>query len=174
MAQLGYTFDASEVEPSAPRGEVVPAGEYLVQIVKSGMEDAKSGNGRKLELELEILDGPHARRHLWNSLNIVNASQQAQEIAQRTLSAICHAIGVLNVSDSEQLHFKPMLAVVKVKPAEDNYPAKNQIGGYKPAADGTARVGSAPAPRPMAPTAAPAPAAPSGTKSAPPWGRRVA
>ena len=167
MAQLGYTFDASQVEPSAPRGEVIPAGEYVVQIVKSDMAPTKNGAGQKLDLELEVLEGPHAKRHLWDLLNLVNPSQQAQEIAQRTLSSICHAVGVLNVSDSEQLHWRPMIAVVKVRPADANYPAKNEIGGYKPAPGARATAPSTP--RPAAPST-PRPAAP----AAAPWKRGAA
>ena len=167
MAQLGYTFDASLIEPSAPRGEVIPAGEYVVQIVKSDMAPTKNGAGQKLDLELEVLEGPHAKRHLWDLLNLVNPSQQAQEIAQRTLSSICHAVGVLNVSNSEQLHWLPMIAVVRVKPADANYPAKNEIGGYKPAPGARATAPSTP--RPAAPST-PRQAAP----AAAPWKRGAA
>ena len=81
------------------------------------MKPTKAGGGELLEIELEILEGEYARRHLWDRLNLVNANQQAVEIAQRTLSAICHATGVLRVNDSEALHFKPMLVTVKVLPA---------------------------------------------------------
>lgn len=177
MAQLGGTFDANSVDPSAPRGEVIPAGEYLVQIVKSEMNPTKAGTGQKLDLELEVLDGPMKGRHLWDMLNLVNPSQQAMEIAQRALSAICHAVGVLQVSDSEQLHFKPMIAVVKVKPAEGNYAAKNEIGGYKPA--GGAPAARQPSPAPggsgFQRTAATAPAtAQTASATVPPWAKRKA
>lgn len=132
MAGLGGTLDANTVEPNAPM-EIIPAGDYRAQITASSMEPTKNGNGRYLKLELEILDGPQAGRKLFDRLNLENPNSQAVEIAQRTLSAICHAIGVLTVSDSEQLHMRPMLVKVKVKPRNDN-PGEmsNEIGGYKP------------------------------------------
>ena len=99
MAFLGETFDANNVAPSVPF-EVVPPGKYVVQIVKSAMEPTKSGNGEALNLEMEIMEGPHAGRKVWDGLNLRNTNAQAVEIAQRTLSAICHAVGKLQVSDS--------------------------------------------------------------------------
>ena len=180
MASLGQTFDATTVEPSAPRGEVIPPGDYAAQIVKSEMKPTKAAGGELLEIELEILEGEYARRHLWDRLNLVNANQQAVEIAQRTLSAICHATGVLRVNDSEALHFKPMLVTVKVLPAgtdKSGYERKepqNEVRGYAPVNGQRAAAQTAPRPatqpaRAAAPAAAaPAPAAP----KTPPWGRR--
>lgn len=158
MAFLGQTFDATAVEPSAPR-ELLPAGDYLVQIVESEIVETKAGDGQMLKLTLDIVDGPHAGRKLWDNLNLVNRNEQAVEIAQRTLSAICHATGKLQVSDSEALHFIPMVATVKTFPPghtdKKGYVyenGKNEVGGYKPA--GGAR------PAPAAQTHQPRQAAP--------------
>ena len=90
MAQI--SFDASGVEPAVPF-ELLPPGKYRAQIVQSEMQPTKQGDGQMLWLELDILDGPHRGRKLWDRLNLVNRSQQTVEIAQRQLSAICHAIG---------------------------------------------------------------------------------
>ena len=171
MASIGFTFDASQVDPSSPR-DVIPAGKYNVQIINSEMRDTKRGDGKFLWMELEIIDGPHARQHLFDRLNLVNANPQAQEIAQRALSAICHAIGKLQVSDSEQLHFQPLAATVKVKPATEQYAASNEIGGYGPIG------GAATAPAVSRPYTAPAPAASAPVANAgaatPPWRKKVA
>jgi hypothetical protein len=165
MANLGNVFgggfDASQVEPSAPI-ELLPPGNYVAQIVQSEMRQTKGGTGQLLWLEMEILEGPAKGRKLWDQLNLVNPNAQTVEIAQRTLSAICHATGRLQVSDSEQLHFTPMMVTVKVRPAGPDKQgirreASNRIGGYKPAG------GATPGPAPMqhrpaaAPAAGPAP-----------------
>ena len=55
---------------------------------------------------------------------------QAQAIAQQQLSAICHAVNVLKISNPAALHNKPMTIKVKVRPAHDGYDASNDIGGY--------------------------------------------
>src|SRR3954469_14709774 len=101
MANLGGTFDATGVEPSAPR-EALPPGDYTVQIVQSEMRVTKAGNGRMLWLDMEVLEGQLQGRHVYDQLNLVNANPTAVEIAQRTLSAICHAVGKLQVADSEE------------------------------------------------------------------------
>ena len=121
MANLGTTFDASSVEPTGSY-EVLPPGKYLVQIVNSEMRPTKDGLGRYLHVELDVLDGPHAGRKLFDRLNLVNGNPQTVEIAQRTLSAICHATGRMQVQDSEELHLIPMIADVTVAPPKNGYP----------------------------------------------------
>lgn len=133
MAFLGQVFNAADVQPSQPRGPI-PAGTYIAQIVQSEMRDTRTG-GQYLSLELDIIDGEFRGRKLWDNLNLVNSNAQAAEIAQRTLSAICHAIGQMTVQDSEQLHFKPMRVTVKVQPAGPDKSgvhreAQNRISGY--------------------------------------------
>ena len=177
---LKGTFDASNVEPATAR-ELLPPGKYVAQIIESEMKDTQSG-GKMLALTLEIQDGPHTRRRLWDNLNLVNSNPKAVEIAQRTLSAICHAIGRMQVNDSDELHFRPMLLSIEVEPdsrdkhlnpSDPNRRYQNKVKGYAKA-DGSA----APAPRPMAappaqaqasaPQARPA-AAPASNQ--PPWRR---
>ncbi len=163
MAQLGGTFDATQVAPSQPF-EVLPPGKYKVQVVASEMKETKDGAGQYLWLELEILDGEFQGRKMWDRLNLVNSNQQAVEIAQRSLSALCHACGKLQVSDSEELHFIPVVATVKVRPPKGDYAASNEIRGYEAAGNVT----------PMARTAAAsAPAAAPATNAAAPWKKRA-
>src|SRR3954453_21639282 len=107
MANLGGTFDATGVEPSAPR-EALPPGDYTVQIVQSEMRVTKAGTGQMLWLDMEELEGPHQGRHVYDHLNLVNSNPTAQDIAQRTLGAISHAVGKLQLGGSEELHLLPM------------------------------------------------------------------
>ena len=175
MAFLNQTFDATSVEPAQPM-ELLPPGDYPVQIIESEMAETHTG-GQMLKLTLEVTEGhPNARRRLWDNLNLVNANPQAVEIAQRTLSAICHATGKLQVSDSEQLHFIPMVAKVAVEEdRRDSHLApherrkQNKVKGYK-AAGGVmpaARPAAAPPRQAGPPPAQNKPAA----SAAPPWRR---
>ncbi len=183
MAQLDAPMDANNVPPSAPF-VVLPADEYLVQIINSSNKVTKDGRGKYLELEMAVLDGEHKDRKVFDRLNLVNPSAQTVEIAQRTLSAICHATGVMTVANSEQLHFKPMVAKVTVKPARKDektgktYEASNEVKGYRspegdyPTASSSPPAGKQQPQRPAAQTpAATAPASkPAG--GAPPWRRK--
>jgi hypothetical protein len=169
MAQLG--FDATNVEPAAPR-DILPAGKYVAHIIASEMKDTSKG-GQYLNLEHEVIDGPHKGRRVWNKLNLVNDNATTVEIAQRQLSSICHAIGMLKVNDSEDLHYKPMLITVKVRPAGKDKQgidrdAQNEVGGYE-AANGV-RSAFAPAAQPATSTPRPAPAAAGASAGGvPPW-----
>lgn len=166
MTQLGHTFDATAVEPNQPF-EVIPAGKYKVQIVASEIRATKNGEGQYLWMELEIIDGEYQGRKLWDRLNLWNNNQQAVDIAQRTLSAICHAVGELHVSDTETLHFKPMITTVRVKPADGQYSASNELRGYEAVAGGPAPA--QPAARAPAATAPAAQAAPRPAVTTRPW-----
>ena len=86
MAQLGGMFDATQVEPQGDYTPI-PPGDYTVQIVTSQMVETSNRNGHMLKLELEILDGEHAGRRLYDRLNLENPNRQAVEIAQRAMQA---------------------------------------------------------------------------------------
>lgn len=142
MAALN--FDATQVAP-ADDFTPIPAGDYTAMIIDSGMEQTKTGRGSFLKLTLQIIDGPLSGRLLWDRLTLVHDNTKTVEIAQRQLSAICHALGIMQVQDSAQLHGKPMLLRVKYIEGDGQYGPKNEIGAYK-------AIGSAPTkPAPTAP-----------------------
>jgi hypothetical protein len=177
MASL--TFDATTIAPATPF-EVLPPGKYLAHIIESEMIPTRMGDGQYLKLTFEVLEGPYQGRKIWDQLNLVNANQQTVEIAQRMLSAICHAVGQVHVSDSEQLHFKPLIVTLKVEPAGPDKggvhrEARNKVTGY---AAPNAGIGAPPAPRPARPAPRPAappvpPAARPGGTAPPPWRRNT-
>jgi len=126
MASFGKTFDASSVEPISTY-DALPAGKYLAQIVVSEMRATRDGNGQYLYLELDVLEGQHAGRKLFDRLNLDNANAEAVQFAQRTLSSICRAAGKMAVDNSEQLHLIPMMLDVRVRPPKDGYGESNSI-----------------------------------------------
>jgi len=129
MAQLN--FDASRVQPSTGF-DPVPAGWYKAMIEESEMKPTKDGTGAYLNLRFTIIDGPYKDRKIFSILNIQNSNSQAVEIAYKNLSAIAHAIGVLQVADSQQLHNQPMNIKVKLrKPENDQFEEQNVITQWK-------------------------------------------
>lgn len=166
-------FNAANVAPDEGR-MTVPPGWYNTVISKSEMKPTSTGNGSYLQLELTILDGEHKGRKLFDRMNLNNPSATAVEIAQKRLSAYCHATNVINVSNSMQLHNIPFKVKVKLKPAEGQYDESNEITAVKaldstdaaPVAQAGGAAGGAPAWL-AAPAAAPAAAAPAATVAAP-------
>ena len=162
-------FDATDIPTESPR-EALPAGDYPVVITDSLVKTSKAG-GNYLELTLQVLDGPYANRLTWDRITLDNANPTAAEIGKRQLSQVCHAVGVLQVQDSAQLHGIPLIARLKYK-VDEKYGPKNEVGGYRPMnAPATAPAfqaqASAVAPAPFNPAATPAPAAT-------PWSQPVA
>jgi len=152
MAKLN--FNASEVSTPQSGYEPRPAGDYTMQVVNSDMRTTKSGTGQYLWLEFDILSGP-VRGKFFERLNLFNDNTKAVEIANRQLSAICNAVGLVALQDSEQLHMKPLKVVLKVAESKDGSLQNN--AKYLP-------LNAAPA------AAAPAPAAPA-APAAKPWER---
>lgn len=130
MAQLPEQFDATNVEPRQAF-DLLPAGWYKVMVTESEMKDTNDGRGKYLQLTLQVLEGPHTNRLMWDRLNLINASQTAVTMARESLSAICHSVGIMSIKDSNQLHNKPLMAKVKITPPKGDYDAKNEVKGYK-------------------------------------------
>ncbi len=127
MVQLN--FDATNVVPNA-MPEPVPAAWYTCHITESKEKPTSNGTGVLLEFVMEIMDGPFAGRKIYDRLNVKNPNPVAVEIAYGTLSAICHATGVIQVSGSEQLHNIPLDVRVIVVPQDGQYSPKNEVKGY--------------------------------------------
>ena len=166
MSDLGGTFDSDTVDPAAPIVPL-PVGWYAMRIKASEIKVSKQNEkNRYLQCDLEIDENYHPElkgRMCWARLNLWNSNTQASDIAQRELSAICRAVGVPKVQDSEQLHGRTMAVRIAYRPAKDNFGEGNEVKGFAPLADHFTATGAAKAPAaagaaPTAP-AAPAPAA---------------
>jgi len=155
-------FNANEVEPSVGF-EAIPAGKYQAVIVDSDMKPNKAGTGEYLQLEFEIIEGEFKNRKVWTRLNLNNPNPDAVRMARADLSAICHAVNVIQPGDSVELHNLPLTITVKCRKTPDG-DIVNEIKGY---AAKEATSGNAAAP------ATSAAQQPQGTApSAPPWARQ--
>ncbi|HMW57733.1 MAG TPA: DUF669 domain-containing protein [Accumulibacter sp.] len=173
MASLAG-FDASVVEPQSAF-EPIPAGKYLALISESEMKPTKNGSGQYLQFTFVILDnGPYSGRHLWTRLNLQNRNRTAEEIAQRELSAICRAVGVLCPNDSADLHNLPLAIIVGMERNKETGELTNRIKGYEAAAGNNVppkpQQTNLPAPPPPPAAQAPAQQQPS-TPAVAPWMR---
>lgn len=123
-------FNAATVEPAKPY-EPIPAGNYKAIITASSIEPAKTGNGTNLLLTFKIVDGQHKNREVWSRLCVQHPTEMTQRIAQEQFSAICHAVGQIQCTTTEQLHGKPLLIKVAVKPHwKDEGTMVNEVKGY--------------------------------------------
>jgi hypothetical protein len=158
MAKLNTTFVTSDA-PESTSFDALPAGDYVCIISDSEMKDTKAGNGQYLQCTLQVIDGKQQGRQLWTRFNLVNPNSTAVEIATRQLGELCRALGLASVDDSSELHDKPFVAKVKLRPASGQYDASNDVALYKKY-DGAAT--------------APVAAAPASDIPSPPWGNAAA
>jgi hypothetical protein len=156
MAQLN--FDANNVEPR-DSFDPIPTSWQIAEATDSEMKPTKTSGGEYLQIEWTITEGDFKNRKVWSRLNLKNANPTAVEIAQRDLSSICRATGVMQVQDSSALHGKPIAIKVKFRKGTDGYDDSNDVVGYKP------RDGA------PAPTGAGNPPATNGGSTAAPWAR---
>ena len=109
--------------------ELLPAGKYTVEITNSTTKETKAKNGSYLELELTVLEGEFRGRKLWDRLCLKHVNQKTERIAQANLSAICHAVNVLQPKDSVDLHGLPFEVTVRIRESETGE-SYNEIRGY--------------------------------------------
>jgi hypothetical protein len=167
MADLGYQFDATQVDPN--KGfEPLPTDWYNCMITETETKRTKDGSGAYLEIVHKVLDGKYKDRLFWNRLNLWNNNPVAVEIAQGDLSAICHATGVYQVQNTQVLHGIPLMARVVEKPAEKGYDASNDVKAYAKIGDKVSINASGVAGGMTAPAAPPGGTAPWGGTTAPP------
>lgn len=129
MAQLG--FDARQVAPQAAL-EIIPAGWYKAAMDESEMKPTRDATGSYLACRFNLLEGQYAGRKVFTNLNLRNANAKTVEIAFAQLSAIAHAVGVMDVQDSSQLHGRPLMIKLKVRKDDSGeYEDRNEISSYK-------------------------------------------
>lgn len=126
---MQFNFDAAQVPQIEPM-ENIPPDWYPMQVVESDIKATKDNTGKFLALSLEVLQGPFQGRKVFTNLNIENQNVKAMEIAYRSLSTICHAIGVIQMTDTSQLHGRPLMVKVGIESQEGREP-RNKVTGYK-------------------------------------------
>jgi hypothetical protein len=136
-------FDATKHEPMGDFTPM-PDGDYRAIATDSEFKQTKAGTGEYLQITWELLDDPYKKRRIWSRLNLNNPNITAVEIAQRELSSICRAVGILQPRDSSELHGKPLILKIGTEKRKDTGEVTNRIKGYKPI-DATA-PGGAPTP----------------------------
>lgn len=133
MASLGQRFDATAHDTTQSDYSELPNGIYILEIEASDVAPTKDGRGTILKVTNRVIEpADYEGRKLFANFNLENPSPQAQEIGQRQFASLCRAIGVNDVEDSEDLHFKSYTAKIGLgKPSKDGqYPARAEIKRY--------------------------------------------
>ena len=152
-------FNASEVEPSAPMGAWQP-GKYNVEISSADVKTTKSGDGHYVQVEFTAMNGAMERRKHWERYNISNPNQTAEEIAKRNFAALCLAVNLPQLQDTDQLIGRQCVLDTGTRLPKGGGEMETTIRGYYPSGTATPAAITR-----SVPAAAAAPA----VASVPPW-----
>lgn len=153
--------------PVSERGgfEPLPAGWYTARISSTEVRPTKSGSGKYIAIRYDITGPTHQGRVVFGNLNIRNPNPVAERIGKEQLGELMRAIGLAQMTDTDQLVGADLSIKLKVR-ADEGYEPTNDVGGFKAIGNPMPRA-SAPAAPQAAPASAAAPA-----KSAPPWAKQ--
>jgi len=133
MVKLGGTYDSSQHQPHEAF-DPLPSGWYAMTITSTEVRRTKDGRGQYLWIEHEIDERRHPERKgrkVWNRLNLWHDNPQTVQIANGQLSKICRSVGVPVIDDTEALHGRPIAVRVKLRAAEGEFDASNDVTGYE-------------------------------------------
>lgn len=134
MALLPSVFVPEETEDM--EFKPLKDGWYPAELVKSELKTTKDKKGKYLSFQFKVTEDANDEssegRFVFTNLNIVNSNETAVKIAHSDLKAICEAIGHEGkLEDTVDLHNIPLMIKVSYKPETPDWPAKNEIKGYK-------------------------------------------
>lgn len=124
MAQINFNASTIEVTSREP----LKPGRYEAVIIESEMKPIKSGVGMGINFTFELVgDSPAKGRKVWTWINYQHPKAEAQRIGQEELARLCKAVGVSNLTDTEQLHNIPLIIIVGLDRLDAT---RNVVKGY--------------------------------------------
>ena len=167
MAFLNETFSVNDLPHSDNSFEALPAGWYQVHITGAELRNTKAGTGSYIAVRYDVLGPTHQGRVVFGNLNIRNPNPKAEEIGRQQLGSLMRAIGLAQVSDTDQLIGGQLMIKLAIRPADGQYEASNDVKDFKAVGSGA----GAPAAAGAMPSNG-APTAPAAASAAPPWARK--
>ncbi len=121
-------FDAATVAPSVPF-TALPAGDYQVVMSEATTVATKAKDGHFVRVVYTVIEGEFNGRKLFDNMNCWNKSKEACGIAWAQMSAICHAVGRLQVGQMSELFNLPLTITVTVDD-DEKYGLSNEVKGF--------------------------------------------
>jgi len=155
MANLGQTFNTDDLPAdSGGNFEPLPAGWYQATVAGAELRTTKAGTGEYIFVRYDIVAPTHQGRVVFGLLNIKNPNPKAEEIGRQQLGNLMRAIGLANVSDTDQLIGGNCSIKLSIRKSEQ-YGDNNDVKAWKAIEGG----------------AVPTPAAKPETSSSAPWAK---
>ena len=162
MANLGQSYNTSDIPENQNNFEPIPVGWYEVTINSADLKETKAGTGEYIAMRYDVLGPTHQGRVIFGNLNFRNPNPKAQDIGIQQLGEIMRAIGLPSVEDTDQLVGGHLEIKVKIREASGGYDASNDVSGFRAVKGGAVPMATKKAAKSDA-----APAA-----AAPPWAKK--
>lgn len=166
MAFLDQTYYTDKL-PKGNSYEPIPAGWYTAEITKAEVKATTAGSGSYIAVRYDITGPTHQGRVVFGNLNIKNPNPKAEEIGRQQLGEIMRAIGLTQVTDTDQLIGGRLEIKLTIR-KDEQYGDGNDIKGFK-AVGGSSLPSSMPV---SSGTGAAPAAAQQSAKQAPPWAKK--
>lgn len=139
MAALPQRFNAQDHDTTQNDYSNLPAGIYKVEVEAADVGPSSSGKGTVLKVTVRVIEpAQYEGRKIFGNYNLEHEKAQAQEIGQKQFAALCRAIGLTEVDDTEDLMFRAFTVSIGLgkdsKEKNDDgtpkYAAKSEIKRY--------------------------------------------
>lgn len=120
-----FYFDTRDYTPDSTY-DLIPNGSYTAMIVEAKELISKTSGVPYASLKVEIVDGSHKGRKVYDNLFLNSANDMAQSIARRKLNAIANAVGITVMNGPNDFLYKPIAVEISV-----DKEGKNQVKMYK-------------------------------------------
>ncbi|KRE22568.1 hypothetical protein ASE66_25600 [Bosea sp. Root483D1] len=108
----------------------LPAGPYTLEIVETDYVVNLAGTGMVLKCKAQVVGGDYDQRPFYINYNLENDNATAAEIGQRDFAGLRRATGVLQLEDSQELHFKQFGVLIGIRARKDTGEMENVIRAY--------------------------------------------
>lgn len=112
--------------------EPIPDGWYSATVERVDEKVSNAGN-TYLNFVLNIAEGDHAGRKMFDGFHLWHPSATTVQISQRRLSSLFKACGYSTLGDTDDLIGEEVQVRVRKKPAQNGYEASNEIRDYRSA-----------------------------------------
>ena len=133
MAFFDTPFDVNDLPESDNSFDLLPDGDYQVEIVKAEVKDTKAKDGQFIRLQMKVHAPTYAGRIIFGMINVRNKNEVAEKIGRQQLRTIMECAGLQRLEDTDQLIGTYLVVKVRTQPAHDGYEPSNTIKAYMPA-----------------------------------------
>ncbi|MCX7934929.1 MAG: DUF669 domain-containing protein, partial [Planctomycetota bacterium] len=113
---MGVPLDFTVRYPNTNSGSgPIENGKYLARIISTERQEIRGGAGDCLLAVFEIAGGKYRGRRVFARYGLWHHDANMREIAHNVFSALCRALGLREVTNSQQLHDIPLYITIQTR-----------------------------------------------------------